>query len=226
MNTILTIEDDLKIAELIALYCKEEGFRCLHSANGAEGLELAKRAKPDLIVLDIMLPGMNGIEILKNLRQNSDVPVLMLTAKSEEMDKIIGLELGADDYLTKPFSPKELMARIKAILRRGTSQNQPPTLKEADLEVDRQQMSVRQNGTDLHLSAIEFKLLWALMSQAGRVFTREQLMESIYDSQHPVVFDRTIDGHIKKLRKKLGDKPKTPRYIESIFGVGYKFKKS
>lgn len=227
MNTLLIIEDDPNISELIKLYAQQEGYRVLVADTGDGGLKMAQQASPSCIVLDMMLPGMDGRSILTELRKTSDVPVLFVTAKSEEMERIVGLELGADDYITKPFSPKELMARIKAILRRtqaGSSEEMKEALHVFDLEILPQKMQVLQKGKKLELSALEFKLLYFLAAHPGQVFTREQLMKQIYDSDHALVFDRTIDGHIKKLRKKLGDKVKTPRYIESVFGVGYSFK--
>jgi len=225
-KTVIVVEDDQNISDLIKLYCEKEGFRVICVADGEKGLEFVRTIKPDCLILDWMLPGMDGIEVLRSLRDFSTVPVLMVTARCEEFDKVIGLELGADDYITKPFSPKELMARVKAILRRidmSSDHNAEENLLLSDLEIDFSRMQVKQAGKSLNLSVLEFKLLSILASLPGKVFSREQLMEKIYDSA-ALVFDRTIDVHIKNLRKKLGDSPKAARYIESVFGVGYKFK--
>lgn len=224
MNSILIIEDDPKIAALLTLYCEQEGYRVLHSDNGRRGLELALQALPDLILLDRMLPEMEGLDVLRELRLHHQTPVLILSAKSDEIERVVGLELGADDYISKPFSPKEVMARIKAVLRRSHGlQETLAALHVGLLEIQPERMSARLEGQELSLSALEFRLLHLLASHPGRVFTRDQLMESLYDSKAQV-YDRTIDAHIKNLRKKMGDSPKTPRYIESVFGVGYKFK--
>ncbi len=221
-KTILIIEDDKKIADLIELYLQREEFRTVQINDGAEGLELALKIKPDLIVLDRMLPNLEGLELLKKLRTQLETPVLILSAKSDEIEKIIGLEIGADDYLSKPFSPKELVARVKAILRRARSQiSNSELLHYKDLSLDSEKMQVTQNGKILELSVLELKLLKHLMKSPGRVFSRKQLMEDLYDS-HSFVYERTIDAHIKNLRKKLHDDPKKPLYISSVFGLGYK----
>jgi DNA-binding response OmpR family regulator len=223
-KTILIIEDDRNIAELITLYLEKEGFRVLHSADGAEGLDWALQIKPDLLILDRMLPKLEGLEILKEIRKNKNWPVLILSAQSDEIEKILGLELGADDYMSKPFSPKELLARVKAILRRSEAPKPvAETLRIHDLELDPAKMEVKQDGRPLTLSALEFKLLTVLVRQAGRVFTRDQLLNELHEADHDWAFDRSIDAHIKNLRKKLGDSPKKPKYIASVFGTGYKF---
>lgn len=221
-KTILIIEDDLKIADLIQLYLQKEDYRTVQAHDGREGVDLALRIKPDLIVLDRMLPEMEGLEVLKKIRTQLDVPVLILSAKADEMEKIIGLEVGADDYLSKPFSPKELVARVKAILRRTRVSN--PTadvLHYKDLTLDPEKLSVIQADRPVPLSPLEFKLLYTLTKNPGRVFSRQQLMEEIYDGMN-IIFDRTVDAHVKNLRKKLSDSPKKPRYLGSVFGVGYK----
>lgn len=224
-RTLLLIEDDLKIAALIRLYAEPEGFRVVHCTNGEEGLNVAETTAPDMVILDRMLPELEGFEILKKIRQKSAVPVLFLTARGEEVEKIVGLELGADDYLTKPFSPKELMARLKAIWRR----THPEPVEDAQtivttnaLRLDPSTFTAQIQGKPLKLSLLEFKLLHTLAGHPERIFSREQLMEALYHTKS-LVFDRTIDAHIKNLRKKLKDDPKKPRYIESVFGIGYKF---
>jgi two-component system alkaline phosphatase synthesis response regulator PhoP len=221
-KTILIIEDDEKIADLIQLYLQKEEYRTVQAQDGVTGLELALRIKPDLIVLDRMLPEMEGLEVLKKVRVHLDVPVLILSAKADEIEKIIGLEVGADDYLSKPFSPKELVARVKAILRRPRAANQASdVLHHKDLTLDPKKLSVLQDKHSISLSSLEFKLLHTLTKNPGRVFSRQQLMEEIYEGTN-LIFDRTVDAHIKNLRKKLSDSPKHPRYIGSVFGVGYK----
>ncbi len=221
-KTILIIEDDEKIADLIQLYLQKEEYRTVQAHDGVTGLELALRIKPDLIVLDRMLPEMEGLDVLKKVRSHLDTPVLILSAKADEMEKIIGLEVGADDYLSKPFSPKELVARVKAILRRPRAANQAAdVLRYKDLTLDPSKLSVLQNKLSIALSPLEFKLLHTLAKNPGRVFSRQQLMEEIYEGTN-LIFDRTVDAHIKNLRKKLSDSPKHPRYIGSVFGVGYK----
>lgn len=223
---ILIVEDDKNISELVKLYAEKEGWRAVCAYDGKEGLHFAREVVADLIVLDWMLPEMDGIAILKELRKFSQTPVLFLTARAEEIDKILGFELGADDYLTKPFSPKELIARVKAIFRRTENKNSftdVSVIEIGDLKIDPEKMEVQIDGKPLQLSAIEFKLLATMAANPGRVFTRENLMEKSHHRGDPV-FDRTIDVHIKNLRKKLSDDPKNPKYIKSVFGVGYKFK--
>lgn len=223
-QSILIIEDDSKIADLMELYLAKEGYRCIKATDGKQGLENALNIKPDLIILDRMLPEMEGLEVLKKIHAVHNMPVLIVSAKSDEIEKIIGLEVGADDYLSKPFSPKELVARVKAILRRSHAplHESKERLQYKDLTLDPEKFLVLKSGKSILLSALEFKLLHCLARHPGRVFTREQLMSELYDSSLSLVFDRTIDAHIKNLRKKLGDKAKKPQYISSIFGVGYK----
>ena len=225
MKTILIIEDDQHIADLVKLYCEKEGFRAVIALDGEQGVNFAKKSTPDCIILDLMLPEIDGMQVLKEIRSYSNVPVIILTAKEEEIEKILGLEMGADDYVTKPFSPKEVMARVKAVLRRSTPKAETKNnVKISDLEIDANKFEVKKGNKKIQLSALEFKLLNLLASSPGRVFPREQIMKNIYESDSKIVFDRTIDVHVKNLRKKLGDNPKKPKYIESIFGVGYKFK--
>lgn len=225
-KTILIIEDDTKIADLIELYLLKEEYRVLKSENGKEGLELAVQIKPALIILDRMLPEMEGLEVLRKLRAKFEIPVLILSAKSDEIERILGLEMGADDYLSKPFSPKELTARVKAILRRQSCpEGEQSAIELNGLTLDPEKMTTQFNGKNIDLSVLEFKLLHTLMKHPGRVFSREQLMSELYNSQ-ALVFDRTIDAHVKNLRKKLKDDPKKPKYIESVFGAGYKFAES
>lgn len=223
IKTILIIEDDAKIADVIRIYLEKEGYRSVIANDGDSGLKLALQLKPDLIILDRMLPGMEGLDVLRNVRKEHNIPVLILSAKADEMEKIIGLEVGADDYLSKPFSPKELLARVKAILRRSSDRSPiSEKLFVGELELDSEKMEVNHAGRLIPLSPLEFKILQCLAKHPGRVFSRKQLMEEAYDSSQNIVFDRTIDAHIKNLRRKLKDNPKKPRIIGSVFGVGYK----
>jgi len=224
---ILIIEDDKKISDLVKLYLENEGFQTSTAYDGESGLDLFKSESPDFIVLDLMLPEIDGIEVAKRIRAESKVPILMLTAKSEEIDKILGLEIGADDYVTKPFSPKVLVARIKAILRRVYQEGERDSsqiIRIKNLEIDRKKYQVKKGDEVIHLSALEFRLLSVMASLPGQVFSRNQLMSKIYDNENEIVFDRTIDVHIKNIRKKLDDNPRDPTYIESVFGVGYRFR--
>lgn len=222
-KTILIIEDDFKIADLIRIYLEKENYRSLIANDGISGLEMALKVKPDLIILDRMLPGMEGLDVLRSIRKENDIPILILSAKADEMEKIIGLEVGADDYLSKPFSPKELIARVKAILRRSTAANSTiNTLKVSELELNSEKFQAKYFGKIIELSPLEFKILYTLAKDPGRVFSRKQLMEEAYESSQNIVFDRTIDAHIKNLRRKLKDSPKKPKLIASVFGVGYK----
>jgi len=224
-KTILIIEDDPKITDLIRLYCEEEGFRVISSGNGSEGLQLALNGNPALIILDRMLPEIEGLEILKAIRQEKNTPVLLVTAKADEIERVLGLELGADDYIAKPFSPKEMMARVKAILRRSNGSSAKNTIIEhKKLKIDPEKMRVELKGKERKLSTTEFKLLYLLANHPGRVYSREELIDHLHKSYNEIVLDRTIDAHVKNIRKKLDDSPKKPEYIESVFGVGYKLK--
>ena len=225
MNSlILVIEDDEKIADLVRLYLEKEGYRVLMATDGQEGLELALKTRPELLILDRMLPSLEGLEILKQLRAQVSLPVIVLSAKSDEFEKVLGLELGADDYVSKPFSPKELVARVKTVLRRSKAvlTTEERVVELQGLQIDPSKMRVELEGQVLSLSSLEFRLLYFLASHAGRVYTREQLLLELYGSQ-ALVFDRTVDAHVKNLRKKLRENSKKPRFIASVFGVGYKF---
>lgn len=226
MTKILIIEDDKDIAELVEYNLKAEHFQVEVFANGKSGLRRAKEQVPDLIVLDLMLPDLGGVDVCKALKQDSktrDIPVLMLTAKGEEMDRVIGFEVGADDYLTKPFSPRELVLRIKAILKRTTARERKETkgpLTFHKLTLDPEKFEVKVDQKPVSLTALEFKLLQYLFQFKGRVATRDILLDRVwgYDSE---LNTRTVDTHIKRLREKLGE---AGNYIETIRGVGYRFK--
>ncbi|APH13073.1 hypothetical protein ASJ33_07850 [Dehalococcoides mccartyi] len=219
---ILIVEDDAKTVELVRLYLARDGYRVLAASDGITGLDIARQNKPDLIILDIMLPGMNGIEICRQLRLESGVPVIMLTAKTQDDDKLQGLDTGADDYITKPFSPRELAARVRAILRRLPGIRTPEIIKCGELTLDFSRHQVTLNGAGVKLTAVELKLLRAMAAEPGRVFSRSQLIEQAlgYDFDG---FDRTIDVHIGNLRRKLRLNKTNTCFIQTIYGAGYRF---
>jgi two-component system response regulator CpxR len=221
---ILIVDDDAELCRLLDEYLRGQGFDVEAAHNGPDGLEKALGPAVDLVVLDVMLPGLDGLEVLRRLRAKSRVPVLMLTARGEDVDRIVGLEIGADDYLPKPFNPRELVARIRAVLRRGEAADRPQgRVRVQDVELDPGSRSVTRNRTPIELTTIEFDILEQLMRAAGRVLSRDQLMDALYD-RPATPFDRSIDMHISHLRRKLeapqfGDRP----LIKTIRGVGYVF---
>lgn len=218
---ILIVEDEPKIAALLEDYLRAHGgFHCRSVHRGDQALEAYRRQRTDLVLLDLMLPGLDGIEVCKRLRAESDVPIIMVTARVEEIDRLLGLELGADDYVCKPFSPREVVARVKAVLRRSVYGESPP--EAGRLELDRASFSARLNGLDLDLTAVEFALLEALQASPGRVFSREQLMNEMY-SDYRVVSDRAVDTHVKNLRRKLHAAAPDVELIESVYGLGYRY---
>ena len=220
---ILVVEDEESIGSLVRAYLEREGFQVKTVVDGPSALEQGRKFRPDLIVLDIMLPGMDGLEVLRHLRQESQVYVVLLTAKSEEIDKIVGLSVGADDYLTKPFSPRELVARVKAVLRRGRgSPSDESVLSFTHLQIDPGRREVRLDGELVTLTQLEFDLLKALASNPGMVYSRSHLLENVWGHDY-YGDERVIDVHVGLLRKKLGDEPANPRFIKTIRGVGYKF---
>jgi DNA-binding response OmpR family regulator len=218
---ILLIEDDPRLAEMVAEYLGESGFRVSRAATGAAGLAQLAREPFDALVLDLMLPDMDGLELCRQLRTKSDIPLLMLTARGDSTDRVVGLEIGADDYLPKPFQPRELLARLRAILRRrGTPAAQ--ALRFGRLEIDRDARSVRLEGAEKSLTSYQFALLVALAQNAGRVLSREQLMD-LAKGEPLEAFDRSIDVHISRLRAAIEDDPKRPRRIVTVRGAGYVF---
>jgi two-component system alkaline phosphatase synthesis response regulator PhoP len=224
--TILVVDDERGLVELVRSYLTNEGFTVLVAEDGLRALDLARVHDLDLVVLDVMLPGIDGVEVCRRLRQFSDAYVLMLTARSEEVDKIVGLSVGADDYVTKPFSPRELVARVKALLRRPrtAAQNEPdapPVYRFDDLVIDEGRHEVTRGGNVLPLTAREFDLVSALAAHPGRVFTRAQLLERVWGDEY--YDDHVVDVHIGNLRKKLEDDTAQPRYLETVRGVGYRF---
>jgi len=222
---VLVVDDDAKTVELVSLYLKRDGYRVIAAFDGNEALRLARESRPDLIVLDIMLPGIDGLEICRALRAESDVPIIMLTARTGEEDKLKGLDLGADDYIVKPFSTRELAARIRAVLRRlpeDAHLRGPEEITRGQVTMNFVTHQVTLAGRPLHLTPAEFKLLGIMFREPGRVFSRAQLVEKMFGYDYDG-FDRSIDFHILNLRRKLEPDPSHPRYIVSIYGAGYKF---
>jgi DNA-binding response OmpR family regulator len=227
---ILVVDDDRKIAALVRAYLEREGYRVATAYDGREAVERARSEQPALIVLDLMLPELDGFEAMRRIRSDTDVPILMLSARSSLPERIIGLERGADDYLPKPFSPAELVVRVKAILRRagtGTvavegSASAPSVLRQHDLVIDTERYEVRRDSELVPLTPVEFRLLVTLVAAEGRALTRDQLLDAVYGSDEDEVLDRTIDVHIGRLRDKLGDDADEPRYVMTVRGVGYR----
>lgn len=221
MQTILVIDDDPRLSTLLSEYLGARGFAVLTAMDGPSGLERAAAGGMDLVVLDVMMPGMDGLEVLSALRQRSRVPVVMLTARGEDTDRIVGLELGADDYLSKPFNPRELLARIKAVLRRlEPAPTQAQALTAAGIRLEPARREVTVDGSAVELTTTEFDILRALLAAAGRVIPRERLMEQAR-GQEWAAYDRSVDVHISNLRRKLGDNSRKPSKIKTIRGVGY-----
>ncbi|MBI4296443.1 MAG: response regulator transcription factor [Chloroflexi bacterium] len=221
---VLVVDDDAKTVELVRLYLNRDGYKVFVASDGVEALRLARELHPDLIVLDLMLPGMDGLQVCRTLRTESDVPIIMLTARTTEDDRLAGLDLGADDYVTKPFSPKELAARVRAVLRRLSDdilERGPAEVRHGELCVNFPKREVELAGRTVHLTNVEFKLLSAFVREPERVFSRGQLIEKAlgYDFTG---FDRTVDVHILNLRRKLEPDPNHPRYIKTVYGGGYK----
>jgi len=223
VKTILVVDDKASVRTLVRDYLTEEGFRVVSAANGREALFAARQEKPDLILLDIMMPEMDGYEFVRAYRKEKDTPIILLTAKLEETDKVLGLEMGADDYVTKPFGMRELVARIRAVLRRAGQEVPPaPLLQAADVTLDREEHIVKVRSQPVHLTPSEFDLLAVLMAAPGRVFSRYDLLIKLQGITFEGV-ERTIDVHIRNLRTKIEPDPSNPCYIETVFGVGYRF---
>ena len=222
--SILIVEDDHNTAALVATYVEKEGFQALIAGDGEQGLHLALTRGPSLVVLDVMLPKMDGWQVCRKLREKSDVPILMLTAREEEFDRVLGLTLGADDYVVKPFSPRELVERIKAILRRARppQTNRRGILTQGQVTMDTEKHKVSVGAAAVELTGTEYKLLRVLMSAPGRVFSRDELLNHFYPDGE-VVVDRVIDVHIGKLRQKIESDPSRPKYIQTVRGFGYRF---
>ena len=225
MKTILVVDDEPKITQLVGDYLIHAGFNVQFARDGKTALAKARSDKPDMIILDLGLPEMDGLDVTREVRKSTNAPILMLTARSEESDKLVGLELGADDYITKPFSPKELVARVRVVFRRMEAYNssEADILRVSDLVLDIPRMKVSTSGRKIEeLTPSEFELLTVMARQPGRIFTRTQLLDAI----HGVAFEsyeRAIDAHIKNIRRKIEPDPRQPRYIQTVYGVGYKF---
>jgi two-component system response regulator ResD len=223
VTTVLVVDDESIVREVVVKYLRREGYRTLEAGDGDTALALVEHERPDLVVLDLMLPGTDGLTVCRRIRARSELPVIMLTARAEEADRIVGLELGADDYVTKPFSPRELAARVKTVLRRASA----PQLRAArlafdDLEIDASTREVRKHEQLLRLTAKEFDLLWFLASNPRQVFSRDQLMDRVWG--YDAALDTgTVTVHVRRLRSKIEDDPARPRRLETVWGVGYRF---
>jgi DNA-binding response OmpR family regulator len=223
MATVLVVDDEPIVRDVVVRYLRREGYETLEAGDGLDAQELLRRHEPSLVVLDLMLPGMDGLQLCQWIRSRSELPVIMLTARAEEADRIVGLELGADDYLTKPFSPRELAARVRSVLRRarqtvGSSER----IVHGDLELDAGAREVTKAGRTLRLTAREFDLLWFLASHPRRVFSRDQLMDRVWGYE-PAFDTGTVTVHVRRLREKIEDAPSKPRHLETVWGVGYRF---
>ena len=227
MTTVLIIEDEVELVKVLKLYLEKAGYTVLLSVRGDQGLTLWEQSKPDLLIIDLNLPGMDGLDVTRQIRKKSDIPIIMLTARVDEMDRLIGLELGADDYISKPFSPREVVARVKAVLRRtGKSADTDGKILEiGSLMIDLDGHRAEKDHVVLDLTPTEFSLLASMASQPGRVFTRLQLLEMSQGTAYEG-YERTIDTHIKNLRSKIENDTHNPKCIETVFGVGYKFRRN
>jgi two-component system, OmpR family, alkaline phosphatase synthesis response regulator PhoP len=222
--TILVVDDEPRIVQLVRDYLEHAGFTVLVASDGKAALRSARTARPDLVILDLGLPGLDGLDVARALRRDGEVPIIMLTARTDETDKLVGLELGADDYLTKPFSPKELVARVRAVLRRaeGVRSASDVIRVGSEVELDVTRMEARFGGRRTELTKTEFQLLAAIARQPGRVFTRAQLLDAVKGVAFES-YERAIDAHIKNIRKKVEPDPSSPRFVLTVFGVGYRF---
>ncbi len=218
---ILVVDDEPKIVDICRDYLQAAGFEVIQANDGRKGLAAARSEHPDLVVLDLMLPGMDGLDVCRELRRDGSVPIIMLTARVEETDKLVGLELGADDYLTKPFSPRELVARVRTVLRRATVDPLSDILRVGEIELDRGRFRVVIKDAEITLTPTEFELLALLASQPGRIFSRAQLLEAVRGVSFES-YERAIDSHIRNLRRKIEPEENHPRYIQTVYGVGYK----
>ncbi len=223
MKTVLVVEDELKIARLVRDYLHQAGFAVVQANDGLSALALARSKKPDMIVLDLGLPEMDGLDVTRRLRETSSVPIIMLTARSEESDRIVGLELGADDYIVKPFSPKELVARIRAVLRRADATlGGGEMIKVGSVTIDIPKMRVTVGESEIELTATEFQLLITLARHPGRIYSRSQLLDALHGVSFES-YERSVDAHIKNIRRKIESDPRRPQLVLTVYGVGYKF---
>ena len=223
MTTVLVVEDEIEIARVVRDYLRNAGFEVIVVGDGGSAVASVRSAKPDLLVLDLGLPGRDGLDVAREIRRWSDTPIVMLTARGDETDRVVGLEIGADDYVVKPFSPKELVARVRAVLRRTrTAARGDEIVRAGDVEIDTAKMRVSVGGTQVDLTPTEFQLLATLAREPGRVFTRSQLLDAV----HGVAiesYERAIDAHVKNIRRKIEPTPGSPRYVVTVHGVGYRF---
>lgn len=221
--SVLIVDDDVKLVKLLQTYFEKEGYLAYAANNGLDALQIVRLQKPDIMVLDLMLPGLDGLDVCRRIRKENDIPIIMLTARDEESDRLVGLEIGADDYVTKPFSPKEVVARAKAILRRVNKDIvRSELIKAGTLMIDLERHEVTQNGQLIEVTPTEFKIIELLAANAGKVYSRLQIVEQTQGYSFEG-YERTIDAHIKNLRRKIEINPKEPQYIQTIYGVGYKF---
>ena len=223
MSSILVVDDEPRIVQLVRDYLERAGFEVSVVGDGPGALAAVAQRHPDLVVLDLGLPGLDGLDVMRRLRQTSAIPIIVLTARADESDTIVGLELGADDYLTKPFSPRELVARVRAVLRRTEAAAAPDAvIRIGDVELDLPRMRITVDGRRVELTPTEFQIFATLARQPGRIFTRAQLLDAV----HGVAFEsyeRAIDAHVKNIRRKVEPDPRAPRYVQTVFGVGYRF---
>ena len=223
MTTVLVVEDEIEIARVVRDYLRNAGFEVIVVGDGGSAVASVRSAKPDLLVLDLGLPGRDGLDVAREIRRWSDTPIVMLTARGDETDRIVGLEIGADDYVVKPFSPKELVARVRAVLRRTrTAARGDEIVRAGDVEIDTAKMRVSVGGAQVDLTPTEFQLLATLVREPGRVFTRSQLLDAV----HGVAiesYERAIDAHVKNIRRKIEPTPGSPRYVVTVHGIGYRF---
>jgi DNA-binding response OmpR family regulator len=223
---VLVVDDEKKIVDIVRAYLEREGYHVIAAYDGESALSLVKNEAPDMVILDLMLPGISGWDVCRTLRSRSDIPIIMLTARDEVADRIVGLELGADDYMPKPFDPKELVSRVRALFRRSDKKMTPDTvISTGDLVIDSERRSVQRAGVPVELTPTEFDLLKILASNPGRVYTRMQLLDLLQGDSFEG-YDRTIDSHIKNLRKKIEPDPEHPHYVATVYGVGYKMEES
>jgi DNA-binding response OmpR family regulator len=224
MPTVLVVDDEPRIVRLVRDYLEHGGFQVVVASDGPAAIRAARTGRPDLVILDLGLPKLDGLDVTRALRRDGEVPIIMLTARADESDKLVGLELGADDYMTKPFSPKELVARVRAVLRRAEGLRSPSNMVRVgtDIELDVSRMEVRVAGRRVELTKTEFQILATMARQPGRVFTRSQLLDAVRGVAFES-YERAIDAHIKNIRRKIEPRPGSPRYVLTVFGVGYRF---
>ena len=222
MSTILVIDDEPRIARLVRDYLDQAGFRVVEANDGHAAMDAFRSHRPDLLIVDLGLPGIDGLDVIRQVRAGSDVPIIILSARSDETDRVVGLELGADDYVVKPFGPKELVARVRALLRRVDSTGSDDVIRVGDVVIDEPKMRVTVAGDDIDLTPTEFTLVHTMAAQPGRVFTRGQLLDRLHGVSFES-YERAIDAHVKNIRRKFGSAPRRPHYILTVHGVGYKF---